>query len=244
MATQRLDISGPHVYMSPDEIKRRYDDLVQLHRRHLQRYDVKMPSEGSNKALHLIYLHKYMRMLVHKDTVSAFVRSVNPRAGADQQVRHLAADGWYVLNRGNAISENETVPNGYHMLRDVTTVKPDFLHRRLRRVGRVAATTFEELKAVYDFRCATCGSRENAAPLLNPDGVVELQQGHMHPGRPPALDNTIPQCQYCNQTYRDNFIFDQNGRVTALYNANFVLRSDPSVRNAILRVLSPETPDD
>lgn len=242
MVTQRLGISGPHVYMSPDEIERRYAELVRLHRRHLQRYDVRMPAAGSNKALHLIYLHKYIGTLVHKDTVSAFVRSVNPRAGADQQVRHLAADGWYVLNRGNVINENENVPNGYHMLRDVTTVKPDFLHRRLRRVGRVAATTFEELKAVYDFRCATCGNREGAAPLLNPDGVVELQQGHMHPGQPLMLNNTIPQCQYCNQTYRDNFVFDQNGRITALYNANFVLRSDRAVQTEIQRLLN-QTPD-
>lgn len=238
MATPRVDISGPHVYMSPDEIQQRYDALVNLHRQHLQSLGVRMPSEGTHKALHLIYLHKYLGQLVHKDTISAFVRSVNPAAGTDQQVRHLAADGWYVLNRGNAISEDERVPNGYHMLRTVTTVKPDFLHRRLRRLGRVAATTFEELKAVYDFRCATCGDREGGRPRLNPDSVVELEQGHMHPGRPLALDNVIPQCQYCNRTYRDNFIFDRDGRVMAIYNPDFVLRSEPSVQAEMLRLLT------
>ncbi len=243
MTTTRLGIDGPHVYMSTDEIKSRYDELTSLHQQHLRRYDVRMPAEGSNKALHLIYLHKHVRKLVHKDTVSAFVRSVKPNAGADQQVRHLAADGWNVLNRGNAIDENEIVPPGYHMLRDVTTVKPDFLHRRLRRVGRVAATSFEELKAVYDFRCVTCGSREGGHLPLNPDAIVELQQGHMHPNRPLTLDNTIPQCQYCNQTYQDNFVFDQNGRVQALFNPNFILRSEQAVQEAILHLLRQSFPD-
>ena len=237
MSTPRLGITGPHIYMSPDEIETRHTTLQSLHTEHLERYGVRMPTKGSNKALHLVYLHKYMGTLVHKDTVSAFVRSVNPEAGADQQVRHLARDGWNVLNSHNAISENERVPNGYHMLRDVTTVKPEFLHQRLRRVGRLGASTFEELKVIYDYRCATCGDREGNSPRLNPQEVVRLQQGHMNPSQPLTLDNTIPQCQYCNQTYQDNFVFDHNGRVIALHNPEFILRSEPAVINAILRLI-------
>ena len=223
--------------MSPDEIESRYSTLQSLHNEHLLRYGVRIPTKGSNKALHLIFLHKYMGTLVHKDTISAFVRTVNPNAGADQQVRHIAADGWNVLNSRNAINENESVPSGYHMLRDITTVKPAFLNQRLRRIGRIGAATFEELKVVYDYRCATCGDREGHFPRLNPQEVVRLQQGHMNPSQPLSLENTIPQCQYCNQTYQDNFTFDQNGRVTALHNPNFVLRSDPAIIDAIMRLI-------
>ena len=46
-----------------------------------------------------MYLRKYKGTLVHKDTISSFVATIAPKAGKDQQIRHLAEKGWYVLNR-------------------------------------------------------------------------------------------------------------------------------------------------
>lgn len=46
------------------------------------------------------------------------------------------------------------------MLYDLGNPKPNFIHRKLKRVGRVGASNFEELKAVYNYCCATCGAKE------------------------------------------------------------------------------------
>ena len=67
--------------------------------------------------------------------------------------------------------------------------------------------TFDELKRVYDNRCVTCGSLENKPHFHDASKKTLLQQGHMDPLKILTIENTIPQCQFCNQTYKDNFIF-------------------------------------
>ena len=233
--------NSANIAISPEEVHGLYDTLVQEHAEHLSTYGVKMPTRDSIKALWLIFLRKHLGSLVHKDTISAFVESVKPGSGRDQQVRHLSADGWYVLNRGDKIqNEDVLVPPGYHVLVTTENPKPNFLYKALKRAGRISAKNFEQLKAVYDFRCATCGSIEGKPNLLDQNKRTELQQAHLDPAKAPVLGNVIPQCQVCNQAYLDDFVFDEKGRVIAVASARPVRAAQLEVRRAIYEELDRE----
>ncbi|CAG8794464.1 9468_t:CDS:2, partial [Cetraspora pellucida] len=116
----------------------------------------------------------------------------------------------------------------------------DFV-RNLKKIGRdqqvrhLAAD--EELKIVYDNRCVNCGALENHHHPRFRDTIVVLQKGHIDPNKPEVLENIIPQCQICNQTYKDNFVYDENGYIKAINNENFVLRSKPEVLKRIYELL-------
>ncbi len=225
--------------MSPKEIAGWYEKLKKEHSIYLAKYGVKFPKKNTTKALWLIFLRKYQGRPIHKDTISSFVETVLPKAGKDQQVRHLAADGWYVLNRGDKVpKKSNTVASGYHMLITIESPKPTFLFKSLKRAGRLAAKDFEQLKAVYDFRCATCGSQEGKPNFLEPDKRTALQQGHMNPNKSLTLENSIPQCQVCNGVYKDDYVFDAKGRVVAVASSRPVLKADKNVQEDIRKALS------
>lgn len=201
---EQLPITGSHVYMSPEEIEKWWNTLEEEYNTYLKRFKVILPKKNSSNALWLVYLRKHEGKQVHKDTISTFVNSVNPKSGKDQQVRHLASKGWYVLNKGDKIlKENAVIPSGYHLLVTTESPKPTFLYKVLKRAGRISAQNFDQLKIVYDNRCATCGSQEGKPHLLDPNKRTQLQQGHMNPHKKLTLDNSIPQCQLCNQVYKD-----------------------------------------
>lgn len=239
---KKLEKYGPHCYMSIEEADTLYDEICFMHKKHLAKYDVSMPKRNSFQALQLIYLYKYRDYLVHRDTISEFVRQVFNGASRDQQTRHLASKGWYVLLRGEQIpgTNGDKVESGYHLFYDITVPKPTFMLEKLKRLGRLAAKTFEELVVVYDNKCSTCGAEKGKSHPKYNEKVVELQQGHMDPRKPLNLDNAIPQCQVCNQTYQNNFIFDENGYVKSIYNPDFVLRSDEDIKRKVFETLQKE----
>ena len=193
------------------------------------------------KEYQLIFLYKYMRCLVHKDLISAFVRKHIPTAGLDQQVRHLGTQyGWYVLNKSDKIPDEESkVPNGYHYLVTLESPNPRIIAESLKRQGRLAAKTFDELKITYDNKCATCGISEGKLDTRI-NSIVTLQQGHMDPRKSLTLSNTIPQCQYCNQVYKDYFKFNEYGRVVAINNPEILLRSPRDIQDEMIQVLLKE----
>lgn len=148
------------------------------------------------KELQLIFLYKHIHCFVHKDIVSEFVRKYKPNAALDQQVRHLGTQLlWYVLNKSAKVPDrDEVVPNGYNYLVSIETPNPKAIALALKRSGRLAAKSFEDLKIVYEGKCATCGIEEGKKDTRN-ELIVSLQQGHMNPRKPLTLENTIPQCQ-------------------------------------------------
>ncbi len=235
---KKLDKHGEYTSMPLSEIEKWYKQLNKEYTLNLSKYGVKLPKRNSIKALWLIFLRKNKGTLVHKDTISSFVASIKPNAGKDQQVRHLASDGWYILNKGDKIPDKKsTVPSGYHVLITTESPKPTFLFNSLKRAGRIAAKNFNELKAVYGFRCASCGSKEGEPHFLEPDKKTQLQQGHMNPSKPITLDNLIPQCQICNQAYQDDFVFDIKGRVVAVASVKPVLKAEKEIQDEIFKEL-------
>ncbi|HGG03986.1 MAG TPA: hypothetical protein ENK28_00870 [Aliiroseovarius sp.] len=228
-----------HVSIGPDEFTSITDRLRRDFKDYLSSYGVKFPNEGTQKYLWLVYLKKFQKKLVHKDEVSAFVEENIPNAGRDQQVRHLAADGWYVLNKGDKLPDiDEKVKPGWHMLVTTESPKPNFLHKQLKRVGRVAAKDFESLKAAYDFRCVNCGSQEGKPHRYEKSKVTILHQGHMNPDKALTLTNMVPQCETCNAFYKDEYVFDESGRVKAIANTGPVLRAAEHVKAEVLNELS------
>lgn len=193
------------------------------------------------KELQLIFLYKHIRCFVHKDIVSEFVRKHKPNAALDQQVRHLGTQLlWYVLNKGaNVPDKNESVPSGYNYLVSIETPNPKAIALALKRSGRLAAKSFDELKIAYGGRCATCGIEEGKKDTRN-ELIVSLQQGHMNPRKPLSLENTIPQCQYCNQQYLDYFCFNEHGRVVAVNNPYILLKSPKDIQDEMIEVLLAE----
>ena len=194
----------------------------------------------SSKELQLIFLYKYLNCFVHKDLVSVFVGKFKQKA-LDQQVRHLGSqDFWHVLNKGAKVPDADiNVPSGYNYLVSIEMPNPKAVASALKRMGRLAAKNFAELKMAYGNKCATCGIEEGKKDARNEE-IVILQQGHMNPRQPLTLDNIIPQCQYCNQTYKDYFMFNEYGRVIAVNNPLILLKSPKNVQDEMITVLLKE----
>ncbi len=67
---------------------------------------------------------------------------------------------------------------------------------------------------------------------------TKLQQGHLNPHKKLTLENSIPQCQLCNQAYKDDFVFNEKGRVLAVASIRPVLKADPEVQEEIKKALN------
>lgn len=261
MNIKKIDFSEPklideYLNIPVKEIRKLHDEIVLSYDKYLKPYGVKklwnenIPDGCSDKdfisfldakELQLIFLYKHLNCLVHKDIVSAFVRKYIPNAALDQQVRHLGSQYfWYVLNKGAKIpNANIKVPSGYNYLFSIELANPIAVAIALKRAGRLAAKNFFELKLAYGNKCATCGIEEGKKDTRNEE-IVILQQGHMNPRAPLTLDNIIPQCQYCNQTYKDHFRFNEYGRVIAVNNPLILLKSPKPIQDEMISILLKE----
>lgn len=256
MSIKRIDKNNTSAYINEDEILEIHYKLVETYKNNLKAYGVKalwnevfqdmqVTNEDiknfNDKELQMIFLYKYRNCFVHKDLVSEFVRNYKANAGLDQQVRHLGTQCyWYVLNKGARVPDtDETVPSGYNYLVSIETPNPKAVRMALKRANRNSAVNFEQLKYVYDNRCATCGLEEGKIDWRT-GKKVKLQQGHMDPRKDLDLNNTIPQCEYCNQTYQDYFRFDENGRVIAVNNPEILLKSPKDIQDEMIEILLKE----
>ncbi len=256
MSIKRINRDNTSSYISEDEIIEIHYKLINAFNTNLKAYgvktlwnelyeDIKISKSDiknlTDKELQMIFLYKYKNCFVHKDLVSDFVRKHKINAGLDQQVRHLGTQCyWYVLNKGSYVPDtNEKVPSGYNYLVSIETPNPKAVKMVLKRANRNSAINFEQLKYVYDNKCATCGLEEGKIDWRT-GKRVKLQQGHMNPRKELKLNNTIPQCEYCNQTYKDYFQFDENGRVISVNNPEILLKSPKDIQDEMIEVLLAE----
>lgn len=260
MEIRKIDFNNPHyeAYLAipESEIREIHHKIIFAYNTYLKDYGVKklwnddlindcsdkeFVSQLDAKELQLIFLYKYLNCFVHKDMVSAFVRKYINGAAFDQQVRHLGSQYfWYVLNKGVKVPNADiTVPSGYNYLVSIEMPNPKAVAQALKRTGRLCARNFTELKLAYGNKCATCGIEEGKKDIRNEE-IVVLQQGHMNPRKPLTLENTIPQCQYCNQTYKDYFQFNEYGRVIAVNNPLILLKSPRNVQDEMITILLKE----
>lgn len=256
MKIEKVNKSNTSPIISDEEIIKIHEKLIDSYNTYLKVYGVKPLwnkafaskkitkddiKNMNDKELQMIFLFKYMKKLVHKDLISEFIRIHKPNAGLDQQVRHLGTQCfWYVLNKGAKIPDTDVIiPSGYNYLHSIETPNPKAIAMTLKRAGRNAARNFEELKYVYNCKCATCGAEEGKTDWRT-GTIVKLEQGHMDPRKALTLENTIPQCSYCNRTYRDYFRFNEEGRVVAVNNPEILLKSPRNIQDEMIEVLLKE----
>lgn len=211
-----------------DDLKRAHEKARRIHRTHLAAAQVEMPRWETVAGMHLAVLIHFEGEWVHKNEVSDIVRSINEKAAPDQQVRHLKRKGWNLESDGV----------GGHRIKSPHNPHPEHAMRRLQQSEVLSADDFERLKEAHGRRCLTCGALEGEPDPRYRDMKVRLQKGHMDPAKPGGAGNTIPQCQFCNRAYRDDFVFDEKGRARAVASPRPVLRASAEVRKAVLKALS------
>lgn len=225
------------------ELKRFYEEIEDNWEKHLKKYSVKMHNLSSGgkytiNSLVLIYLYSKLGKIVSKHELTEFLKSMGIESNDVQQARHLAQQsGWYILSgtRGDAECQEYGIKPGEYMLKTVDEPYPSY--KQLKRTESLNASSWDELKSMYDYRCATCGSKEGEKNFLYPASNTTLQQGHKDPSKPLTMDNTIPQCPFCNRASRNYFVFDNKGRVEKINDPQFVLRSNKEIQKEMLKLL-------
>jgi len=197
----------PTIQMTIEEINSVYQELVNLHKEHLEKMGIVMPkliSKKNNKfvidALTLVYLYRHRDRLVSKRELTIFIRNFYPEVNDVQQARHLSTQkGWNISKSGNKKNCN-------YQADDFTV---PHLNWSLGR--RDCNIDWDGLKKTYNYRCICCGSKEGEPHFKFPSDITRLEKGHMDPSKPLTIDNTIPQCYHCNSVYQNRFIFDERG---------------------------------
>lgn len=233
--------------MKDQEIKEIYNLIKGYHKTHLEKHGVKLPklqSKGryTKDALTLVYLCRdYPNThIVSKDELTAFIRTFYPDNTNDvQQARHLAAQkGWYILSGTRKDNASLQLKAGEYKLESLESHYPGFSHQRRENIA--GDDYFEELKKSYGYRCATCGSKEGEPSFHWPNVTTVLHKAHMNPNKPLEIGNIIPQCEKCNRPDRNNWIYDQKGRVVGIASEKVIDKCTKEIRKKIYERLKNE----
>lgn len=214
--------------MTTAEIKKVYNLIVKYHTKHLIDKGVVLPSLERNgnftkDALVLVYLSRnYPNTdIVTKQELTYFIRKYYPETNDVQQARHLGSQkGWYIISGTRKDNNSFKLQNGEYKLISLTECYPGFT--KFRREFYETDDFFEQLKEMYDYRCATCGSKEGEPHRYWKNTITVLQKGHMNPFKPLAAGNVIPQCEKCNRPDRNYWIYDKKGRVVGIANEKVI----------------------
>ncbi len=217
------------------DIEQTYKLIKEKWEKHLRSHGVKLPrlmvkgGEYSKDALVLVYLAREYpdTVWVTKEELTESIKKYYSKTPDVQSGRHLGAQkGFYILSsrRGNNYPTGKPPPRGKAAYLLLTLEEP---HPSLRskREGKIAQEDFEEIKKKYDYRCATCGSKEGESNYRYPGSVTELQKAHRNPHEPLEGDNIIPQCQFCNRPDRNKWVYDKRGRVVGVASVWPILKS-------------------
>lgn len=215
---------------SAEKLQEAWENLQKIHKRYLDMHGVIIPDavrySENNKAAWLAILWYYQDQEVDKNKISRIVMRDIEDAGADQQVRHLKRDGWDIGKK-----------RGVHCLNPYRP-SHEFEIASAQRRARLEAGDFDDIKKAFGYCCATCGANEGRPdPRYGGENVI-LQSGHMDPSKPGNDKmNIIPQCQFCNRTYKADYVFDEKGRVHAVADVPPVRRASRPVQQKIFEWL-------
>lgn len=230
--------------LSKEEIIKQYNLIKKYHNKYLKKYKVVLPKlydknkKFTKNALVLVYLSiGYPKTKkVSKTEITQFIRDFYPTVNDVQQPRHLGAqDGWWIAagGRDNIVMK---IKRGYYQLYTLERPYPAF-----KKEHRLSDTSnWEEIKASYGYRCATCGSREGEPHFHWPGTKTKLQKSHKNPNRPLTKGNIISQCQKCNRADRNRWVYDDKGRVIKLAQPSFVKNFDKEIKYKIYKILYKE----
>ncbi|MCS7265433.1 MAG: hypothetical protein NZ805_11435 [Armatimonadetes bacterium] len=214
------------------EIEEIYNNIiVPYYERYLRSKGVKLPrlrktGRPTKDALTLVYLARNYpnTQWVTKAELTEFIRQFYPETPDVQSGRHLGMqNGFYIVStrRGNADVPDELRGLDAYRLVSLEQAHPSFRPKR----QKVTDWDFGKLKKEYNYRCATCGSKEGEVNLRYPKVITKLQQGHMNPHKPLELGNIIPQCDMCNRADRGKWVYDKRGRVIGVAETKIIIQS-------------------
>lgn len=215
--------------------------IVKYHQQYLDSEGVKIPKlknsqgEYTKNALVLVYLaDNYPNQeIVTKEELTNFIRKFYPSTNDVQQARHLGAQsGWYIVSRTRNDDLAHDLPPKSYKLVTLERPYPGFNQQR-----RSINMDWEQIKREYDYRCATCGSKEGEPHHHWENVVVKLQKAHMDPTKELTPDNTIPQCQICNRADRNRWKYDSKGRVIGIANEQVIQNCDEDIKRKIYKIL-------
>ncbi len=230
-------------HLSNSEINKIYSMIGDYHKKFLKKYGVTLPNLTDTKgsytkdALVLVYLAQGYPQTkkVSKEELTEFIRQYYPHVADVQQARHLGAQkGWFIVSGGRD-NKDVILARGEYQLISLEKPYPSFHGHRIEETGQ-----WEELKRQYGYRCATCGSKEGEPNIHWPNTITRLQKSHMDPNKPLLPGNIIPQCQKCNRGDRNNWVYDERGRVIKLANPVVIKRSDKEIRWKVYKILFEE----
>ncbi|MDO5824269.1 hypothetical protein [Methanobrevibacter sp.] len=235
------------MYLEENELKKYYDELANNHELYLKEYGVKIPGfkrgeKYIRSSLALIYLYINFKQPVKKEDLTDFVLQypTDGTSGDVQAGRMLGKQsGWYIISgkRGDPECSHYNVNSGEYCLISVEEPYPNF--DSLRREIELTEDDWENLKEDYDYRCATCGSKEGEKNYRY-GNITKLQKGHIDPNKPLTIVNIIPQCEMCNAIEKDNFVYTKRGRIRKISNAKFVLKSNKKVKEEMFELLKED----
>ena len=214
--------------MTNEQIIETYALIKKYHETHLKQHGVKLPNlkrgdKFAKDALTLVFLAQNYpdTKVVSKTELTDFIKGYYPDVNDVQQARHLAAQkGWYILSGTRKDNNSLSIRAGEYKLVTLEEFYPGFTHQR--REFQEGEDFFEALKEQYDYRCATCGSKEGEPHRYWKNTTTSLQMGHMDPTKPLKEGNIIPQCEKCNRPDRNYWIYDKKGRVVGIGNEKVV----------------------
>lgn len=228
--------------LSEKNIKDTYDMISEYYTKYLKSHGVMLPKLRGNAgytkdALILVYLAQDYpnTRTVSKGELTQFIRKYYPDTNDVQQARHLGMQkGWFIA-AGGRDNRDVSLERGEYQLISLERPYPAFHGHRVE-----TTYDFENLKARYGYRCATCGSKEGEPNIHYPNTVTRLQPGHKDPHKPPSAANIIPQCEKCNRADRNNWVYDERGRVIKVADPKVIKRSDREIRWKIYEILYEE----
>ena len=178
-----------------------YKQLERLWNENLLQHGVKLPGCKSKLGFSLIILYDNLGNYVHIDDIKLKVGKRFKMTGTDPlQVRHLnTQNGWWIEKDGKYKFK----------LVSVTQPMPGYIPEK--RKCKLDVKNWEEIKNNYNNQCVNCGSKEGEPLRWKPTELTKLQQGHMDPRKDLTNDNCIPQCQFCNQQYKNKAVFNKRG---------------------------------
>ncbi len=227
--------------MSIKEIETTYELIENYYERYLKKYGVKLPklrdknNNFTKDALVLCYLARFYpnTVVVTKNELTNFIRKFYPDVNDVQQARHLGAQkGWFISSGGRDNVHVKKV--GEYRLISLEKPYPNF---KFHRNYKITTNQWEEILKLYNYRCATCGSKDGEKHLHWNNTITKLQKSHKDPRFPLEGDNIIPQCQKCNRAYRNFWIFDEKGRVRGIANPSVILKCDENMQFQIYQIL-------
>lgn len=233
--------------MTDSEICNIYSLIANYHEKYLKKHGVKLPSlkkiNGlfSKDVLTLVYLAREYpnTKTISKAELTQFIQLYYPNVTDVQQARHLAAQkGWFILSGTRNDNTSQELKPGEYKLKTLEDFYPGFTAER--REANFTGDYWENLKKLYGYKCACCGSVEGKKHRYMKSVITKLQKGHMNPNKPLEEGNIIPQCEICNRADRNYWIYDEKGRVIQIANEKVIDSCSEQIKKKIYERLFNE----